>query len=209
MTVTRNKANLWSAGARALVAGALLFVLAASPASAQLIPKSNVGGGAVTANVTVEEPATGLPGVAQGCQPARTTVVGEAPAVVLNTVLTGYVGSVQITGEAVSECENAESGDGDIVLEAHGVGPTLSRIDCGPYTENPGQAKLEGEFTRVAGTILVQAEGPCTINKFALAQVRFVAELQAVPTEDDHTTPATSANVKYAKLAGSFGLGTL
>lgn len=197
-----------------LATGALCLLGGAAPASGDpIIPPSNAGGGVISAQATFVQPTGGIPPVGQGCEPSQVHVAGDAPAVVVNTVLTGYAGSVHVVADGSSTCENTEGGAGSVTVEAHGVGPTLSRLDCGPYTENPTQAKLVGDYERHGGVVIVRAQGPCTINKFAIAQVRFVATLGAVATQADFQTPDPTAGItgraKYASMSGVFGLATL
>jgi hypothetical protein len=186
------KGRISTRSAAVLVAVAVGMLATAASATAQnkpLIPPSNVGTGVLSGKVEFTTPSLGIPGALETCVPATAQVQASAPVIVVNTVLTGYVGPVAITAVGTSTCENAEQGQGTLEIEAHGVGPTGSRLDCGPFAEKPDQDKLVGVYVRVGAAITVQASGECTINKFAIANVTFVSEIGAAATKDDPSTP--------------------
>ncbi len=216
----------------ALVASAVLLG-AAAPVQAQeeppIIPPSNVGTGVLNGTVEFTSPSEGIPGALETCvEGATARVEATAPVVVLNTVLTGFVGPVQITADSVATCEKAEQGAGSIAVEAHGVGPTGSQLDCGPFADDPLQPKLTGEYVRVGNAVTVQASGSCTVNKFAISNVTFISVVSAVATRDDPSTPEVDnwetldlqagapddpttpeddpTPIKYARLDGTFAV---
>ncbi len=219
-TSTRSTAALFAA-----IVG-LLASATSLGAQKPVIPPSNVGAGTLSGKVEFTSPAEGIPGALKTCVPATAQVQATAPVVVVNTVLTGFVGPVQITATGTSGCEKAEQGQGTLEIEAHGVGPTGSRLDCGPFPEKPSQPKLTGVYVRVGAAITVQASGSCTINKFAISNVTFVSEIASAATKDDPSTPTVdnwetldleagaaddpttpeddSKPVKYGRLDGTF-----
>lgn len=147
--------------------------------------KSNLGGGAVHGTAVFAAP--GIPPAGQPCVAISFTVNGVAPAFVMNTVITGYLGLINITGTGSTDCTSATVSGGDLSLSATGSGPTGSEIACGP---------LVGGFTRIGVEVAVQIAGPCTVNQYGTGDVQFLADLVFTPTPPGAgvTQPILTAN---------------
>lgn len=154
----------------------LALATAAVAGSGALLPgpaeaaKSNLGGGAVTGSVVFVPP--GIPPAGQPCVATAFTVEAVAPAFVLNTVITGYLGLITITGTGTTDCTSATISGGELTLTVTGEGPTGSRVDCA----------LTGGFTRIGVEVAVQLAGDCTVNNYGTGTVQFLSDLVFVPT---------------------------
>lgn len=215
MVVRRIKRKVRTGPATGLLAAAAVCLLvAAAPANAThgpIIHPTNVGGGVMSGKATFTTPAAGVPGVGQTCGSSVVTVEAEAPMFALNTVLTGYLGPIDIEAQGSSNCETAASGQGDIVsATVTGTGPTGSEISCPSMT---------GEYSRIGTVAIVQVTGDCIVNLFSISDTSIVGTLVVVPTESDYETldpeagrpddPTTtdvneSKPVKYGRLDGPF-----
>lgn len=168
---------------------AVIALTALAPPSAAHAAGMNVGAGAFTG--TVEFDGAGIPPVAQPCQPTSFTLDGLAEGVVVNTTIIGYAGDVDLTGSGSTECENATASGGSLTIDASGVGPTGSTIDC---------LGLSGHFVRKLSYVEVVLTGDCTINGINTAGIVFVAEAAFHPTEGDGIT----TNVTAGAFEGGF-----
>ena len=152
----------------------MLAALAASipilaPTGAQAV-KSNLGGGVVHGTTIFDPP--GIPAAGQPCQPVSFSLDAESPAFVMNTVITGYLGVIEITGTGNTDCTSTTVSGGDLVLSITGEGPTGSRVNC---------PVLEGGYTRVGVEVLVQLTGECIVNEYGTGPVQFISELVFTP----------------------------
>jgi len=100
------------------------------------------------------------------------TVDAWAPNFAYNTVITGFVGVVHITGSGNSECATSPTRTGSVDLTITGTGPTGSKIDC---------PLLKGTFIRAGTAVAVEISGLCTINNWATSKITFNSALQFTP----------------------------
>lgn len=155
--------------------------------------KFNVGGGAVHGSVVFDDP--GLSGNPDTCVPnLHFGLEALAPGVAYNTVTTGFVGDLEITGDGTSDCGTPLGSGGTLTLHVTGTGPTGSEIVCDP---------LSGGFSRTATAVTVDLSGSCTVNNYGTAQIQFLAVLQFTPTAPAGA-PATGANIMEAIFDGDF-----
>lgn len=175
---------------RALLALAASVTLAAltSPLPADAAGM-NVGAGAFTG--TVEFDGAGIPPVGAPCQATSFTLDGLAEGVVFNTTILGYAGDVELDGFGSTSCENATASGGSLTIDAHGVGPTESTLDC---------LGLTGHFVRKLNYVEVVLTGDCTINGINTSGILFVAEAEFHPTAGDGIT----SNVTEGAFEGAF-----
>lgn len=161
-----------------------LFALMPLDARADDLPplptvKVTSGGGVVHGIAEFHEDPLGNTGLPSTCTEdgpgdhVRFTFDGYAPDFAYNTVITGFVGVVRLTGWGYSECATGPTRTGSIEeMRITGTGPTGSEIDCGILT---------GGFNRAATAVAVEVSGPCTINRWATSDVNFVSALQFTP----------------------------
>lgn len=154
-----------------------------------------VGGGAIHGTVDFDSP--GLP-TGACVNDTGFDVNGFAPSVVYNTVITGFVGALRLSGRGNSECEAATeiTRNGSLnPLTATGTGPTGSRLDC---------ATLSGTFNRIGTVVSVRVNGDCIVNSYRLERVNFDAVLQFTPRETAEVNG--SIHVTKAFFDGAFTL---
>jgi len=155
--------------------------------------KYNVGGGTVHGNVVFDDP--GLSADPDTCVPnLGFNLTAVAPAVVYNTVTTGFVGDLEMTGEGVSDCGTPLGSGGTLTLHVTGTGPSGSEIVCDP---------LSGGFSRSATVVSVELFGSCTVNNYGTALIQFLSVLQFTPTAPTGA-PANGSNIKEAVFDGEF-----
>lgn len=217
ITTRAHQRRVRKSGLRFMViamASTMVWLLSGAPATSQTIPPSNVGFGVVQGLVTFDDGAT-LPPGGETCDTTSWTFEGTAdPGFALNTVITGYVGPITITAEGGAECENAESGSGELTLTASGDGPTGSEVDCPPAPDpgDPENPPLSGTFQRVGSTVLVDVRGACEVNNFGIASVRFISTGEFIPSDADGIPavgPGVTEHVKYATYTGIFTIATV
>jgi hypothetical protein len=149
---------------------------------------ANVGGGGVTGTAQFESP--GIPPATAECRPTKFELENTtAPAFVLNTVITGYLGEIVLTGGGEAECTALTTSGGTLTLAAEGNGPTGSKVEC---------PVLDGTFTREGVEVVVVLTGDCTVNAFGTGKVEFLATLTFVPT------PRDDGHVMTADFHGNF-----
>lgn len=167
---------------------ALLPVLLPGPAHA-----ANVGAGAVLGSVTFTNP-EGLPPAGPQCADTTFTLQQTvAHAFVLNTVITGYAGSVSLHGSGGGICENATSGFGSLTVTAEGVVATTgSSLRC---------STLQGSYIRVLTELTTVLYGNCSVNNFPLNRVTFIAEVNFLP---DNPTTDPDEPIWTATFQGAF-----
>ena len=161
--------------------GLLTVAMAATvcaPATAQSIGNKNVGTGSLSGTVSYRD--AGLPGVGEACEPTAFDLKGTtSQTFILNTVITGYLGTLRISGSGSSACENVAGGSGELAVKVTGLGPTGSRIDC-PAARDPGA--LAGTYARTLTSVSLTVEGQCIINNYNRAPAyRFEAEAAFAP----------------------------
>lgn len=147
--------------------------------------KSNLGGGVVHGTTVFDPP--GIPAAGEPCQPVSFSVEGQSASFMMNTVITGYLGAIQITGTGNTDCTSATVSGGDLTLRITGEGPTGSRVDC---------PVLDGGYTRIGVEVIVQLTGECVVNEFGTGLVQFVSELvfTPLPPGGGVTGPVLEAN---------------
>lgn len=156
---------------------------------------SNVGAG--TASGRVNFAGDGIPpaGESEDCVATSFSLDADltmATGLVLNTVLTGYLGDVHLSGSGASECENITGAAGDLTLTATGTGPTGSKITC---------LTLSGDYTRAGAVVHAVLFGNCTINSFPVSRIRFIADV-AFHTVNENG--GVSENIRTGDFAGTF-----
>jgi hypothetical protein len=155
--------------------------------------KFNLGGGVVHGEVVFDDP--GLSGDPNTCvSNLHFSIEAVAPGVAYNTVTTGFVGDLEMTGDGWSDCGTPLGSGGTLTLHVTGTGPTGSEIVCDP---------LQGGFSRTATVVTVDLFGSCTVNNYGTAQIQFLSVLQFTPTAPTGA-PATGASIKEAIFDGDF-----
>lgn len=177
------------AGMRAVVVLAM-GSLVALPTAADA--GTNLGSGIIQGSVLIG--GSGIPTGSELCEPT-TFLLGpdsKATGAVFNTVITGHVGDITLTGGGGSACENALTSAGTtITVTADGLGPTFSRLTC---------PSLTGTFIRVASAVEVNVVGDCTVNNFGTGRVRLLASAAFVPTEGD----GVQTRITEGSFSGNF-----
>lgn len=181
-----NRARAARQAAVVLAIGSLLAVPTAADAG------TNLGGGTIQGSVFLG--GSGIPTGSEPCEPT-TFLFGpdsKATGSVFNTVITGHVGDITLTGGGGSACENALTSAGTtITVTADGTGPTLSRVTC---------PSLTGTFIRVAAAVEVNVVGDCTVNNYGTGRVRLLATSVFVPTEGD----GVQTRITEGRFLGNF-----
>lgn len=174
--------------ARWAIVGLAVVMIFSVPTAAR--GDNNLGGGAVQG--TFDYGSTPMPPTLSVCESTTFDVEMQAGAFVFNTVISGYAGTVTITGDGASNCESMSLGGGtlsNLSLEG-GPTPNESVIDCGP---------LEGGYTRVFTRMTVVLSGECTVNQFGTGNVNFIGQFDVVPAGlggEGFLAPVTSAQVE-------------
>jgi hypothetical protein len=146
----------------AFAAAAVLLALVGCLPSAQA--SWNVGGGTVRGRIDF--------GTGPACPGTPFRITGTATGLVFNTVIQGDLGDIALTGTG---CEGTSGTTATVSMEAHGVGPTGSRIDC---------YDLDGSYTRNAAVVDLSVTGPCVINNFNTGSMTYRAVVGLAPTGD-------------------------
>lgn len=164
-------------GWRSRAVGTLMALAVSIPALAPAADADtmyNAGGGGVTGTAVFD--VGSLPPVtAGGCTQTLDFHLENtiAPSFVFNTVFTGFVGEVDITGTGKSlVCGTASTNTGSLELRIEGRGPTGSHFIC---------AELDGGYTRQGALVVVTVFGNCTVNDFGTGTITFNAGLLFVP----------------------------
>jgi hypothetical protein len=182
------------AAAAAVVVGAL--VPAASATADPIVGPYNAAAGVFSGSVNVSPgiPTVGKPCVAQTLSGLNATAV---KAVAFNTVITGYTGSLQLTGSGASSCDSLALGQGSLSLAIpYTVGDTGSTIEC---------PTLTGNYTRVGSILQVTINGACKVNNHDGGVITFLAVGLFRPSQGDGiNTPVTQST-----FAGVFGAAPL
>jgi hypothetical protein len=154
--------------------GAVLLAAALSNPGSAAAQSSNIGAGAYTGSIAYN---TAIPRLVNSNTPPGSILEGEdcvattfsiqgttpvSAVFVLNTALSGYLGTLSWSGTGSSDCETALGGSGTIRLTSvSGVGPTNSKISCASTTAG---TTLTGGYTRTATDFEAVLGGTCTLN---------------------------------------------
>ena len=149
-----------------LLAAALCLLWA--PASAGAQAGENAGAGVARGSIVFAAPVD----LGGGCQATDFTFSGGSDTVVVNTVLTAYVGPVNITGSGRDSCPSGASESGSLSVTVGGTGPTGSEFECG---------SLSGTYTRLLTAVTVNVSGECSVNGFPAGDITFLAEAVVTP----------------------------
>lgn len=155
-----------------LASAAAVMALGAPAAAAQ---GENLGGGVAVGTVAFETPVH----LGGGCRSTGFTISGSSQTAVVNTVVTAYVGPVELRGSGHDACPSSLARTGAFELTATGEAANGSTLAC----------DLEGTYTRLGTLASVTTSGTCIVNAFP-AEVTFVAEVPVVP---DQLSPMRSA----------------
>jgi hypothetical protein len=189
-----------------MVGAAVLAAVLVQPAAASATG-SNLGGGTIP-DLSIAFSGTGIapagaPPQAQACAPVSFTVSGLSADFVYNTVITGYLGTINISGQATG-CDTVLEGGGTLTLtDVRGTGPTGSTINCADPTKSPATT-LTGGYTHVGTDLEAVLGGTCYVNNFP-ARVYFSYHGEFAPTPGSGTTvPGLNAPITSAMAAGAF-----
>lgn len=176
-----------------VIAGlAVLMVMTSAPAAPQ-------GGGAVTGNVTITSPGTGIP-LTGACKPTTYTfssVVLDGLIVNGNKFYVGPITTANVKGG--SPCENANGGSGTV----NSVAAPASF--SGSFGGRSVSGKFYGTFKRTSSLVMV---------KLTVVQAKLNgASIPNFPVRLDVSlfvpTQLSAAGIKKATFAGEFHLGTV
>ncbi|MDQ3756878.1 MAG: hypothetical protein M3394_03410 [Actinomycetota bacterium] len=155
----------------------------------------NIGSGVV--HGTAQFVAPGLPPATAVCQLADFNLVDSlAIGFALNTVVTGFVGELSLTGGGEATCGTATASAGSLSLTVTGTGPTGSQFDC---------PLLTGFFDRTAVVVRVTLTGRCVVNEFerGLRDVQFLSQLVFTPVPPG---AGVTSNLMTSNFDGTFAV---
>jgi hypothetical protein len=114
----------------------------------------------------------------------------------MNTVITGFVGELALTGNGTTTCGSAIASGGSLELTVGGRGPTGSQFDC---------ATLTGTFDRTAVVVRVTLEGSCVVNQFTRGTlaVQFLSQLVFTPLPPG---AGVTGNIMTSNFDGTFAV---
>lgn len=171
---------------RVVVAMAVVFVGAGTPASADTL--NTKGSGVVEGAFTYDAP--GIP-PSLGFECTITTFdIGFTAAIAVSTPDV-YTGPVSFPGSGTSDdffCDSTESGAGYVELSAFGINAVGDTFEC---------ASLSGSFLRAYTLIDISLTGSCEINGVPTPSMRIFVIGSWTPT-----AVTAAGNVTKAEIAG-------
>lgn len=153
---------------------------------------SNIGGGVAKGTVTFDPLFPVPPGPA--CGETRFTLEGESQAVVVNTIIKGYAGNIDLSGSGGSTCETATGGAGGLTINAESTGNDF--LSC---------EGLTGSYSRALTDVHAQLGGTCTVNDLSGIPVTLVFHGQFVP-EGVEDGAGSEEPVTAAEFVGAYTL---
>lgn len=150
----------------------------------------NSGGGVVRG--TIAYAPVPLPAVGAPCRPTSFSLDAESVGAGANSVISGYVGPIAVTGTGSSPCEYMTIGEGTVALNLTGRNDLGSELEC---------AGLAGRWTRTLTDLTVQVSGSCTVNRYGAGVVLVVMRLQSLP---NGVGGGVLTSVSSATAAGMF-----
>ncbi|MHB2023671.1 MAG: hypothetical protein ACYCO3_10125 [Mycobacteriales bacterium] len=157
---------------------------------------ANLGGGAARGAVSFA-PGYGIPPLGAPCTATEFDLNGSATTLVLNTIIDGYLGSVNLNGSGSSGCESTSGGSGALALSATtAYAPTGSTVSC---------IDLSGSYTRTGTDVVASLLGTCTVNNLPGVPVNFIFHGEFLPNNLANGA-GTAGQITSATFAGAFAV---
>lgn len=154
---------------------------------------TNVGSGVVRGVVSYAP--TALPAVGALCRAVSFSLALEGADVAGNTVISGYVGPLTVTGAGVGPCDSMTLGEGTLDLRVTGRNPdTGSEVEC---------PTVSGRYARVLSDLSLQLFGSCTVNRYGTGVVLLTGRLEFVP---NGVGAGVLTSVSTATVTGAFAV---